>query len=199
MAEKRKIKVKRIYSPLKRKVILLLQAGVALSYAGTIGRQLRIIEEVSSEWKSIDAEYLRQIVREFYDDRLVSEQEHGDGTISIVLTEKGKERALTFNINLLKILEDKEWNGKWHGVFFDIPEKQKSKRHALREKLRDLGFYQWQKSVFVHPYPCRDQIDFVVEFFELRPHVRYGVLTDITNEAELILHFGLKNSRKAIV
>src|SRR3989338_4224459 len=101
MAEKIKRKVKRIYSPLKRKVILLLQAGVALSYAGTIGRQLRIVGETSREWKGIDSEYLKQIVREFYEDRLVNEQEHGDGTVSIVLTEKGKERALTFSIDTL--------------------------------------------------------------------------------------------------
>ncbi|MCR4311625.1 MAG: hypothetical protein NUV54_03630 [Candidatus Taylorbacteria bacterium] len=195
MGEKVTRKVKRIYSPLKRKIILLLEAGVALSFAGTVGRQLRILNEAAKEWKGIDAQYLKQVIREFYADRLVSEKENGDGTVSIVLTEKGKERALTFNIDTLEVPSRGVWDGKWHGVLFDIPEKQKLKRHAFRSKLQDLGFLQWQKSVFVYPHPCRDQIDFIVEFFELRPHVRYCVLTDITNEAELILHFGLKKSK----
>ena len=187
-----KNKRKRIYSPIKQKVLLLLQAGVGLSFAGTLGRQMRILKEAAREWKGVDDRYLKQIVREFYHERLLDECENDDGTTTISLTEKGKKRALTFNIDVIKIPEEKKWNGKWHCVFFDVPEKQKHKRHALREKLRDLGFHQWQKSVFVHPYPCHDQIDFVVEFFGLRPYVRYAMLTDITNEAELLLHFGLK-------
>ena len=192
----RKRKVKRIYSPTKLRILLLLQAGVALSFAGTIGRQLRILGELAQEWKDIDRQYLRQIVREFYRDRLVSERENSDGTKTILLTEQGKKRALTFNERTLTIPVPKEWNALWHGVFYDIPEKFKLQRHAFREKLRDLGFFPWQKSVFVHPYPCRDEIDFIVELLEVRPYVRYGVLTYLTNEAELLLHFKLKKPEK---
>lgn len=187
----RKRRAKRVYSPTKLRIMLLLQAGVALSFAGTIGRQFKVLKEFSDEWKDIDRQYLHRIVREFYVDRLVSEKENGDGTKTLVLTEKGKKRALTFNFQTLTIPKQERWNELWHCVFFDIPEKLKLKRHALRAKLYDLGFYHWQKSVFVHPYPCRDQIDFVVEFFGIRRYVRYGVLTNITNEAELLLHFGL--------
>ena len=193
-----KKKIKRIYSPTKLRILLLLEAGVALSFAGTIGRQLRVIGEMADEWKDIDRQYLRQIVREFYQDRLVSEQENADGTRTIVLTEKGKKRALTFNLHTLKIQTPKEWNGQWHGVFYDIPEKDKLKRHAFRDKMRDLELFPWQKSVFLYPFPCRDEIDFVVEALELRPHVRYGLLAHITNEAELLLHFNLKKSEQKL-
>lgn len=185
-------KTKRIYSPVKRKVLLLLQAGVALSYAGTLGRQMKILKEAAEEWREIDTRYLRQIVREFYKDRLISEEEHPDGTTLITLTEKGRVRALSFNIDTLVLPEKKSWDGKWHAVLFDIPETRRAVRHAFRQKLQDLGFLQWQKSVFIFPHPCRDEIDFVVEFFGLRPYVRLAVLTNITNEEELLLRFGLK-------
>lgn len=187
-------KRKRIWSPTKRKILLLLQAGIALSFAGTLGRQYKILSEISDEWRKIDRQYLYRLVHEFMHERLISMRENDDGTMTAVLTEKGKKRALTFNIDTLKLPTDEKWNGCWHGVLFDISEKSKSAREALREKLRELGFYPLQKSVFVYPYPCREQIDFIVEFFGVRRFVRYAVLTDISNEAELLLHFGLSPS-----
>lgn len=190
-------KTKRIYSPVKRKALLLLQAGVALSYAGTLGRQIKILKEAAEEWREIDTRYLKQITREFLRDRLVSEKENRDGTTTLTLTEKGKERALTFNVDLLVLPKKRNWDGMWHAVLFDIPETRRAARHAFRYKLKELGFEQWQKSVFVFPYPCRDEIDFVIEFFGLRPYVRLAVLTNITNEAELLLRFGLKPKMSA--
>ncbi|MDO8564727.1 MAG: hypothetical protein Q7R88_01905 [bacterium] len=184
-------KGRRIWSPAKRKVLLLLEAGVALSFAGTLGRQYKILSEIPEEWKKIDRQYLYRLVHEFMHERLIGMRENKDGTMTAILTEKGRKRVVTVNIDRLKLPAEEKWDGRWHGVLFDIPEKYKGAREALREKLRELGFYPWQKSVFVYPYPCRDQIDFVVEFFEVRRFVRYTVLIDPSNEAELLIHFHL--------
>jgi phenylacetic acid degradation operon negative regulatory protein len=46
-------------------------------------------------------------------------------------------------------VEDKEWDGKYRLVFFDIPEKNRAVRDLLRSKLKELGFVGWQKSVWV--------------------------------------------------
>ena len=188
----KKRRAKRIYSPTKLRVLLLLQAGITLSFAGTIGRQVQVIKEAAQEWKEIDRQYLYRIVREFYEDRLVSEEDNGDGTKTIVLTEKGKKRAFAFNFSKIKIKMPRFWDVLWHIVIFDIPEKYKIARFALREKLLDLGFLQYQKSVYFHPYPCRDEVDFIIEFFRVRRYVRYGILTHIANEEELLLAFNLK-------
>jgi len=82
-------------------------------------------------------------------------------------------------------IERKKWDGKWRIVVFDIPEKKKGVRNALRRKLKELGFYELQKSVFVFPYECGNEIEFIVEFFELRPYVRTGVLEKIDNTTHL--------------
>lgn len=181
----------RMYSPIKQKILLLFSAGIALSFAGTLGRQWRILGDVPREWKKINRQYLYRVVHEFRDKQLVSVKENADGTLSIFLTEKGRERVLTFDDTKMRIVKPSRWDGKWHTVLFDIPEKHKHAREALRSKLRELGFLQWQKSVFVYPHPCRDQIEFITSFFEVRPYVRYAVMTDITNEAELRLYFNL--------
>lgn len=193
---KKVFRAKRIYSPVKQRILLLLQAGVALSFAGTVGRQIRIIKEAAGEWKEVDQNYLKQIVREFYQDRLVSEQENADGTKTIVLTERGKKRAVAFNFDKMEVNVPGAWDGLWHIVIFDIPEKYKWARLSLRDKLLDLGFFQYQKSVYIYPYSCADEIDFVIEFFKVRRYVRYGILKHISNEAELLLNFNLKKIPK---
>ena len=181
-----------MYSPAKMKILLLLQAGIALSFAGTLGKQFRILGELTKEWKDIDRQYLYRVVREFYVDRLVSMDDNGDGTMTAILTERGKKRALTFNFSRMKVKAPPVWNGLWHIVIFDIPEKYKWARLALRDKLLDLGFFQYQKSVYIHPFPCEDEVDFVAQFFEVGRYVRYGILKHITNESELLLRFNLK-------
>ena len=190
--KKKKRKAKRIYSPTKMKILLLLQTGVALSFAGTLGRQFQILGELADEWKEVDRRYLYRIVREFYLGRLVSMTQNGDGTKTAVLTEKGKKRAITFNFSKMKIQAPEAWDGFWHVVIFDIPERYKTARLSLRDKLLDLGFFQCQKSVYLYPFPCQNEVDFISQYFEVGRYVRYGVLKQITNEAELLLRFNLK-------
>lgn len=72
-----------------------------------------------------------------------------DGKPYLQLTQKGKENIkkkfplLTLNQN--------EWDRKWRIVIFDIEEKNKKVREMFRHKLKELGFGQLQKSVWITP------------------------------------------------
>lgn len=44
--------------------------------------------------------------------------------------------------------DEKNWDGKWRIIIFDIPESQRKIRRILRGKLREWGFVVWQKSVW---------------------------------------------------
>ena len=48
---------------------------------------------------------------------------------------------------------------------FDIPEKLRTMRDALRDKLKRLGFFQFQKSVWIYPFECEEEMDYICEFF----------------------------------
>lgn len=85
----------------------------------------------------------------------------------------------------------KKWDSQWRIVIFDIPERFKKARNALSLTLKKMGFYPLQKSVFVHPFECADEIDFVIEFWNMRPYVRLVLATHIDNELHLKNHFGL--------
>jgi DNA-binding transcriptional regulator PaaX len=87
--------------------------------------------------------------------------------IYISLTERGKKMAGWLQIDTLKIKRPGRWDGKWRIVTFDISQLKKIYREAFRGKLKELGFYPLQKSVWIYPFECRDEIELLREFFGL--------------------------------
>ena len=132
----------------------------------------KILKKISKDWRQIKIDRLYRIVREFYNDRLIDYKEDKDGFVKIVLTKEGQKKALKFKLDEMKIKKPAKWDGEWRIVIFDIPERFKKAREALRKKLKDLGFIKLQESVFVFPYECENEIDFVIEVFLIRPFVK---------------------------
>jgi len=89
------------------------------------------------------------------------------GQIYISLTEEGKKRAGKYQIDELKIKKSRRWDKKWRVLIFDIQDKHKIKREALRGKIKELGLYQLQKSVWVYPYKFQKEIGLLRDFFGL--------------------------------
>lgn len=181
-----------LHSPTKRKILLLLQAGVALSFTRSVGKQLRIIKSLDREWRGLNRSYLLRCLDEFSHNRLVKYEEMDNGSISVILTDLGETRALKFKIDEMALRQPRRWDGRWRIVAYDIPHGRRAGRDAFQRKLKELGLAPWQKSLFIYPFPCRDEIDFIVEVFDLRPYVRYAEMINPTNEAELKLKFNLR-------
>lgn len=85
----------------------------------------------------------------------------------ISLTKEGKKLAGWMQIDALKIKRPKKWDGKWWLVIFDITQLKKFYRETFRGKLKELGFYLLQRSVWVYPFDCRDEIGLLRDFFGL--------------------------------
>jgi len=170
-------------SPIKQKVLLILFSGLAFGFSYTPREQFKIIKGFQKEWKKISQEKLKMEIQKLYRSKLVKLKKNPDGSFTMILTDKGKLKALKFHFAMK--IQKSRWGGKWWFVIFDIPEKIKKLRDALRWKLKELGFYELQKSVFIFPYECKDEIEFIIEFFNLRKFVRYGVLESIDNELHL--------------
>lgn len=100
-------------------------------------------------------------------------------------------RGLNF-IELLRFGAGKmNWDKRWRILIFDIPEKQRRKRDALRQKLNELNFYQLQKSVWITPFPLPAEFtDFLTK---KRVHrFLFSITADgINRENELKSFFGL--------
>ncbi|MEK9174477.1 MAG: hypothetical protein AAB725_00710 [Patescibacteria group bacterium] len=175
----------------QQKILLLLSAGIGLSMAKSPRQYFKVLEEAGWEWKNINERALNSAIRSLYKSRLVREHENPDGSLTMVLTDKGKKKVITFNIDNMTINKPKIWDKKWRMVLFDIPEKHKSAREALRETLRKIGFREYQKSVLIHPYNCQDEVSFVVEYFNVRAYVRLVTATELDNEIHLKKIFSL--------
>jgi len=183
-------RIKRL-GPNQQKVLLLLFTGIGLCLARTPRQYFRVLEGISSEWKKINKQSLERAIRVLYESKLIHEQENSDGSLTMILTDKGRKKVLTFNIDNMEIKKPKRWDKKWRIAIFDIPEKKRGARDALRDTLKKLGFYELQKSVFVLPYPCQSELDFVIEFFNVRHYVRTITAIELDNELHLRKIFGL--------
>ncbi len=177
-------------STLKKKMLLLLFAGIDFGYAVTPGRQWKVLKNTADAWRDINEKKLRDEIRKLYQSKLISRKENPDGSYTIILTEKGRMKTLTYYFEKMKI-EKEKWDGKWRIVTFDIPEKKRGGRDAFRGKIKEIGFHEFQKSVWIYPYKCKDEIDFIIECYFLRKYVRFGVLESIDNEIHLKKIFDL--------
>jgi DNA-binding transcriptional regulator PaaX len=175
----------------QQKILLLLLAGIALSLSGSPRRYFQILESIGKEWKEIDRQVLRRAVKNLYKSKLINEKQNVDGTITLLLTEQGKQKALTFNLENMQIKVPIKWDKKWRVVLFDIPETKKKLREIFRFHLKKLGFYEFQKSVFIYPYDCKNEIEYLIEFYSIRKFVRFLIAESIDNELHLKHHFRL--------
>src|SRR3989338_124139 len=129
----------------QKKILLLLLGGVALGLSGSPKRYFQILESIGKEWKAIERQSLRRAIKTLYTSKLISEKQNLDGTITIVLTENGKQKALTYDLEKIEIKKPKQWDKKWRVVLFDIPDNRKKSREILRFHLKNLGFYEFQE------------------------------------------------------
>ena len=175
----------------QKKIAILLLRGVALSLSNSPKKSFEILGEICEEWKNFDERFLKRSIKSLYESKVIKEKINDDGTVTLVLSDDGKKRAITYNIDNIKIKKPKRWDGKWRFILFDVPENKKIIRNALRFHLKNIGFYEFQKSVFVYPYDCKNEIDYVVEFYEAREFTRFIVSDFVDNELHLKDFFDL--------
>ncbi|OGD69564.1 hypothetical protein A3I18_00320 [Candidatus Campbellbacteria bacterium RIFCSPLOWO2_02_FULL_35_11] len=175
----------------QKKIAILLLGGVALSLSNSPKKSFEILGEICEEWKNFDERFLKRSIKSLYESKVIKEKINDDGTVTLVLSDDGKKRAITYNIDNIKIKKPKRWDGKWRFILFDVPENKKIIRNALRFHLKNIGFYEFQKSVFVYPYDCKNEIDYVVEFYEAREFTRFIISDFVDNELHLKDFFDL--------
>lgn len=178
--------------PVMQKVLLLIEGGVILGLTRRPDKYFKIVKKISKEWQKINERALHAAIRKLYQSKLVDYKEKSDGTISMILTDNGKKRAIQYNLDSMEIKRPKQWDRLWRLVIFDIPEEERKGRNALSTKLKELKFYPLQKSVFIHPYECKNEIDFIAELFNLRPYVRLFTIKETDIELDLRNRFNLR-------
>lgn len=187
--------MKERYSNLTKDILLTLFITGAIVVAATSPYfLLNIVKQIYRNRKYLKREFEQRKVKRAFEklrkNRLIILREK-DGKFIVELTEQGKRKVKEIQFENLKIEKPAVWDKKWRIVIFDIPNKKSRARDALREKLKKLGFYQLQKSVWVIPYPCEKEIQFLAELFNIGPYVNIVIAESIVNDVKLKKHFKL--------
>lgn len=161
------------YSALAGKFLGLLATGALLGFVRDKRQRRELLRDADRIWYSIDRKELASILNRFKLGGYIEFFKEREGKERVGLTERGRQRWLEYQLLNLKLESQKRWDKKWRLVMFDIPESKKTIRDALRRKLKDLGFVEFQKSVFVYPFSCREEINFILNFYNIPEHVYY--------------------------
>jgi len=137
------------------------------------------------------AKFLRDLKR-LQNRDLVDYQELPNGQVKMILKSNSKKIMLKYDIDNMKIEKLRSWDRKWRLIIFDIPNNKRAASSAFSSKLKDLGFYKLQKSVYLHPFPCEKEIEFITSIFNIREHILILNVSGFEGEEKLKYHFGLK-------
>jgi DNA-binding transcriptional regulator PaaX len=105
------------------------------------------------------------------------------------LTSKGRKRLTEMELRDLSIDRPQKWDKKWRLVLYDIPEKYKLGRDALTSRLKSLDFYPLQRSVLVHPFPCRQAVEKITSAYNIERFVSYIETENIDQQKILVKKF----------
>lgn len=177
-----------------KEIITLMGKGVLLSSLFIAPGMGRAIERSNrdnwhKEWRKFNKSYLRRSFETLRKNKVVEIVEKGDLS-EIRLTEKGVKRVMAYTLETLD-LTLKRWDGKWRMVLYDIPVKHRHTQRAFRNMLKRLKFLQLQKSVYLTPYPCIEEVEFLREYFGLSTNVTVLTVGELENSHVYREYFGL--------
>jgi len=171
---------------------LSLAASFLSPRAGlTIGNSLykSMTYKDRKEWKKYNAGYLRQTLRRLENQKLI-ERSLIDGEEVLIITNKGKTKILHSALENTKI-KTGNWDGKWRIVIYDIEVAKKYDQERARKTFKQMGFYQMQRSVYLFPYPCSNEVEYIRSYFDLGKNIQYIIAQRIENDYPYREYFGL--------
>lgn len=144
------------------------------------------------EEKKLKKKQIKKALYDFKKRKLIEIIEDKD-KVKIYFKDNFKNKVITHSIKLLLDFKKKKkhWDGRWFIVFFDVPEEEKQKREYLRRYLKRLGFYPYQKSVYIFPFECEKEVNLIKKIVEGAKYMKYIIAEKIEEEEKIKRYFNL--------
>lgn len=187
--------MKERYGEIAKQILLAIGiTGVVLTIAVAPGAllALKLLKVDEGQFpKKYNKEKAARTIQRLHKSELIAIKER-NGKLVIELTKKGKKKFKDIQLENLHIIKPAQWDKKWRVVIFDIPDRSfKHGREALRGKLKQWQFYPLQKSVWVCPWPCENEIQLIGELYGVGPYINIVVAESILKDGSVRKHFGL--------
>lgn len=95
----------------------------------------------------------------------------------ILLTPKTKEKILKIKTKLKNKRRRKD--KKWIMLMYDIPKRKTKQSILLRTILKNLGYQQFQKSIWVSPYDVLKETKEAINIYSLDPYIKIFLIEEI--------------------
>ena len=171
-------------------VLAVASMPALIFLAAAMGNAVQVFKQFERS-KHFSKEQIRNSINHLRHQKLIEYVSDKNGKTIIKITKKGKTRLRAYNIELMKIKKPNKWDGKWRLVMFDIPMRFTKGREALRYHLKNLNFFQFQKSAWIYPYPCKDEIIFIADFFGIGKYVEILIVDNVLREEKIKKYFNL--------
>ena len=165
----------------------LLVAG-AISIAATSPYFIQNILRANQKLKKYQKRKIQDTFSSFRRRGLL-EINNNNKQVYISLTKEGKKKAGMLQINDLSVTRPKKWDGIWRVLLFDIAHNKRSYREALRGKLKELNFFLFQKSVWVHAFDCKAEMEILRDFFGFNSREMCLMVVDSIEHDEKLREF----------
>jgi len=157
--------------------ILLISGAVPLALSSPRGIR-RLSRQLPKELRKFKREQLRRALYNLREKNFVKLIHEDKNNIKVELTENGRTITKKMDIDQMQLEKPEFWDKKWRLVVFDIPEKKKMARESLRMKLKDLRFRKFQHSIWITPFPCEKEINFIKSVFNLSDYWIDVIITE---------------------
>jgi len=186
--QKRYAQVKLILSVLGKGILLPM-----IFVAPGTARLAKDLFKDNSEWetwKQYNLTYLRQTIKRLKKQKMVEIADE-NGKQVVKLSQNGKHRILKYALDELEITKPSSWDAKWRLVIYDIPNRKRYLQTLVRETLKRLGFLQLQESVYLIPFPCFGEIEFLREYYGLGENIKILTVAKLEDDKVYRTYFGV--------
>lgn len=153
------------------------------SYYGNIYFAAGKIIKILLEEKKLKQNQIKRSLNNLKKRKLIYIKKNKDQAY-VYFTKEGKRKILKYSLRKILALkkENKKWKGYWFIVFFDVPEEEKLKRDYLRKFLKYIGFISYQKSVYIFPFECKEEVNLIKKMIDGGKYIRYVIAKEIEDE-----------------
>ena len=173
-----------------KSLLIALFAGAVVIAPGGVAGTVQVFNKLFDGEDGYDEKQLKRSLYYLQSKKLIHIQKQYDKE-AYTLTKIGWLKARKLS-NSFAVKRPERWDGKWRMVIFDIPVHKKGEAEIFRRDLRYLGLANVQKSIWVYPYDCKDQVFYLAEKLKIEPSIRFIVADSITGEKDLCQRFGVK-------
>lgn len=102
----------------------------------------------------------------------------------LYVTDKGRTKIIKNLLTNKPTKKKEQWDGKWRGIIFDIPEANRKERDFLRRELKCIGLIEVQQSIWLFPFDIEKELRALLKLWrtDFEGDIRFILIEKMTDD-----------------